>query len=267
MKSDLRELSADQGVYKGTFTHRRRPDSTGSKTSAMEESSVDTPLGFPSKFQIRDLPIYSHTGLLLMNGRVAEMDESGRCIRHTIIGLFMFERLVRSSWVDAGRLNPYGEWHVQRVRASLQEAGEIIDEGLDSAEKRLSNQGFTLDNFPMPRPHEIFSVKLKTGLGAEAVDLVADADLLESALLFLRRLREISNDEFQPKFKLYRKMVRRALRSASGYVHMVVTRADIAAGSEVARATEASMGKVPEAVLELEPGECWTGPILVDPDR
>ncbi|ADC73286.1 hypothetical protein TK90_2801 (plasmid) [Thioalkalivibrio sp. K90mix] len=229
-------------------------------------SSVDSPMGRLSLHRMYEFEAYTHTGRMLVNGRNAERNEDGRIVRHAIIGLTMFESKMRDVWADVSRSNPFAFYWLQKARASLEEIHNTVGDALDRTEEQLKDQGFDLENFPRPDPHETFELKIKTGIGWDAADLVRDVDLLESAMLFLRSAGEISNDTFQVEYKRFRKLARKALRSCMRYHHFPVNLDDYHAQTDTTKEAIQRLGDVPARILELDPSSAWFGPVIVDED-
>ncbi|WP_018158344.1 AcaB family transcriptional regulator [Thioalkalivibrio sp. ALE14] len=234
------------------------------ETNDFDVPGYDVPTGRPSIALTQDLPLYTNTGLMMMNGRPVVKDGDGRITQHIIVGFYLYERKMRDPWRDAARGNPFGAWWVQRARLAMEQARGPIDEALDEMDRRLLGKGFNLDTFPITDPKDTLQIRIKTGLGLLARDLIKDGDFLEASMLFLRSLGEMPNEEFQQRFKVYRQHMRTALRASIRYHHFPLTVDDIRDRTPDALEAEKRMGPVPEAIFSVSGDACWTGPIVID---
>lgn len=188
------------------------------------------------------LPLQTRQAQLLFKGR------SGGERRPPIVGLLVFAKQVHDIEMNVLKDDPFADWWLLKIESALSEAREVLNGTRVQLQAQVAASPFTVAPVTSAEPLQL-PLTFSSRLAFRGAALLAEFDQTVVAVLTAGHLGLMTPEEEQRTINRAGTAVRRAFGTPLTYKALGVTRADLQADTETARAAIARMGTPPDGVL------------------
>ena len=173
----------------------------------------------------------------------------GTADKPAIMGLIGFANRLRVIWHGARADDPYADWWLVKVHDALDVADQAVQTAFDAIQTHLTViEAISATPGASVRPVRT-PLRFSNPYAYRGAHLVAHYDRLVRAVLTAQHIGVIARDEAARVLASGGRQLRRAFLSPLGYRLTGVTREDVSQGTARYSKAQASMGKVPAAVV------------------
>lgn len=180
----------------------------------------------------------------LVRGRARSADKPA------IIGLLGFAGLVRSVWNGARADDPYADWWLLKIHAALEAAAHALSQMDQVIVERLERVAALEVTLPASSRPARISLQFGNPYAFQATRVIGLFDVLACRILSARHTGALSHNEVETMLREGGRIVRHMLQSPVGYRFTGVTRRDFAQGTAKALQVQATLGPLPEQVVD-----------------